>query len=57
MGRHYSGRSRLPLSNDRCAVVSGYAGINMRTAAQADQSSMTITECTVKRHHPIWLVA
>lgn len=30
-------RSRLQLSNDRCAGVSGHAGINLRTSAQADK--------------------
>jgi hypothetical protein len=47
LGRMYAfvdvvnGRSRLPLSNDRCAAVSGHACVDTRTSAQADRTDMT----------------
>jgi hypothetical protein len=47
--RRHSGRSRLPLSNERRAVLSGHAGINMRTATQAEDES--IDEGSVWRFH------
>jgi hypothetical protein len=45
LGRMYAfvdvvnGRSRLPLSNDRCAAVSGHACVDTRTSAQAEEEA------------------